>query len=129
MARVTELAPVVVSEARSDSVAAGIMDRLADEIAALTRVALERLSLTGEAAEVLLGGGLVHAADGPLVEAVAARVHAIAPDANVKSTSSPPIVGAALLGLDELGADATARDRVRRELGARFAQIRREAGS
>ena len=129
MARVTELAPIVVSEARSDSVAAGIMERLADEIAALTRVALERLSLAGEAAEVLLGGGLVHAADGPLVEAVAARVHTIAPAATVKSTSSPPIVGAALLGLDELGADAAARDRVRRELGARFARIRREAGS
>lgn len=129
MATVTELAPVVVAEARSDPVAAGIMERLADEIAALTRVALERLALTGEAVEVLLGGGLVHAADGPLVEAVASRVREVAPAAAVKSTSSPPIVGAALLGLDELGADATSRERLRRELGARVAAIGREAGS
>jgi N-acetylglucosamine kinase-like BadF-type ATPase len=129
MATVTELAPVVVAEARSDPVAAGIMERLADEIAALTRVALERLALTGEAVEVLLGGGLVHAADGPLVEAVASRVREVAPAAAVKSTSSPPIVGAALLGLDELGADATSRERLRLELGARVAAIGREAGS
>jgi N-acetylglucosamine kinase-like BadF-type ATPase len=128
MARATELAPVVVAEARSDAVAAGIMERLADEVAALTRVALERLGLTGEPVEVLLGGGLIHAADGPMVEAVAARVQGVAPAAIVKSTSSPPIVGAALLGLDELGADGTSRERLRRELGARFAGIGREAG-
>jgi N-acetylglucosamine kinase-like BadF-type ATPase len=127
MARATELAPVVVAEARSDAVAAGIMERLADEVAALTRVALERLGLTGEPVEVLLGGGLVDAADGPMVEAVAARLQGVAPAAIVKSTSSPPIVGAALLGLDELGADGTSRERLRRELGARFAGIGREA--
>jgi N-acetylglucosamine kinase-like BadF-type ATPase len=130
LSRVTELAPIVVAEAGFDAAAAGIMDRLADEIAALTRVALERLALTGEPVEVLLGGGLIDAADGPLVEAVARRLQEVAPAATVKSTSSPPIVGAALLGLDELGADATSRERLRRELGARFAGIgREEAGS
>jgi N-acetylglucosamine kinase-like BadF-type ATPase len=129
MARVTELAPVVVAEAKSDAVAAGIMERLADEIAALARVALERLSLSAEPVEVLLGGGLILAADGPLVDSVAERLHEVAPAASVKSTSSPPIVGAALLGLDELGADASSRERLRRELGARFAKIGREAGS
>jgi N-acetylglucosamine kinase-like BadF-type ATPase len=127
--RVTELAPVVLAEARSDAVAAGILHRLADEIAVLVRVSLERLSLTVDSVEVLLGGGLVHAADGSLVDAVAARVAEIAPAATVKSTSSPPVVGAALLGLDELGADDGARDRLRRELGDRFVQIGREDGS
>jgi N-acetylglucosamine kinase-like BadF-type ATPase len=128
MARVTELAPVVVAEARTDGAAAGIMAQLADEVAALVRVALRRLALTDEGAEVLLGGGLVAAADGALVEAVAARVFEIAPSARVKSTKSPPIVGAALLGLDELGADPSARDRLRRELGARSERIGQEAG-
>jgi N-acetylglucosamine kinase-like BadF-type ATPase len=128
-ARIIDLAPVVVAAAQSDGVAAGIMDRLADEIVALTRVALERLNLTREHVEVLLGGGLVDAADGPLVDAVAALVREVAPAAMVKSTSSPPIVGAALLGLDELGASEAARERLRRELGDRFVRIGKEAGS
>ena len=127
MARVTELAPVVVAEARSDAVAAGILAQLADEIAALVRVALQRLSLTDEGSEVLLGGGLVAAADGVLVKAVAERVAEISPSATVKSTESPPIVGAALLGLDELGSDPAARQRLRRELGARSERIGQEA--
>ncbi len=129
MRRLTEVAPVVVAEARTDAVAAGIMDSLAEEIATMARVAIERLSLAGEPVEVLLGGGLAQAADGPLVDAVATRIREAAPKANVASTSSPPIVGAALLGLDELGADATARERLRSELGARFEQIGKEADS
>ena len=129
MARMTELAPVVVAEARSDEVAAGIMERLADEIAALVRVALGRLELTDAAAEVLLGGGLIAAAGETLVDAVGERVGEIASSATVKSTASPPIVGAALLGLDELGAEPSARERLRRELGARSARIGQEASA
>ena len=129
MSRMNEIAPIVVDEARTDVVAAEIMERLADEIAALARVAIERLSLTQEPVEVLLGGGLAKAADGPLADAVAARVREVAHAVTVASTSSPPIVGAALLGLDELGADAAAHNRLRRELGDRFAQIGKEAGS
>ena len=129
MSRMNEIAPIVVDEAHTDAVAAEIMERLADEIAALARVAIERLSLTQEPVEVLLGGGLAKAADGPLADAVAARVREVAHAVTVASTSSPPIVGAALLGLDELGADAAAHNRLRRELGDRFAQIGKEAGS
>jgi N-acetylglucosamine kinase-like BadF-type ATPase len=129
MARVTELAPLVLAEAATDTAAAGILDRLADEITVLVRVSLKRLGLADDPVEVLLGGGLVQAADGALVGAVVHKVAAVAPAATVKSTSSPPVVGAALLGLDELGADAAARERLRRELGARFAQIGREDGS
>jgi N-acetylglucosamine kinase-like BadF-type ATPase len=129
MPRVAEVAPVVVAEARTDAVAAGIMDQLAEEIATMARVAIERLKMQDEAVEVLVGGGLARAANGPLIDAVAERVRDVAPAATVSSTSSPPIVGAALLGLDELGADATANERLRRELGERFARIGKEAGS
>jgi hypothetical protein len=38
-------------------------------------------------------------------------------------TDSPPIVGAALLGLDELEADAGAHARLREELGDAFARM------
>jgi N-acetylglucosamine kinase-like BadF-type ATPase len=123
MARITEVAPVVLAEARHDRVAAEILERLAREIVTLTRVALERLKLIDEEAEVLLGGGLIRAGDGPLVDAVSRGLREIAPSATLHATSSPPIVGAALLALDHFDADADAQARLRRELAAAFSRI------
>ena len=123
MARITEVAPVVLAEAQTDRVAEEILRRLADEIVALTRVALERLALADDHVEVLLGGGLIQAGDGPLVDAVEAGLREIAPSATVRAASSPPIVGAALLGLDHFGADAAAQERLRRELVDAFSRI------
>jgi hypothetical protein len=40
----------------------------------------------------------------------------VAPQATVTSPSSPPIVGAALLGLDAIGAPGDAQARIRTEL-------------
>jgi N-acetylglucosamine kinase-like BadF-type ATPase len=116
--RLLELPPVVFAEARHDPVAAGIVERLASEIVAMARVALERLDLTSEPTEVLLGGGLLQTGDGLLSSTVETELRAIAPEAIVKAPSSPPIVGAALLGLDAIGAPAEAQQRVRRELEA-----------
>jgi N-acetylglucosamine kinase-like BadF-type ATPase len=117
LSRVSELAPTVLAEARADAVAAGLVARLAEEIVALARASLERLQLNGEPVDVVLGGGVVQAGDGRLLDAIAAGLHAVAPAASVHATDSPPIVGAALLGLDELGAPPEAQERLRRELG------------
>jgi N-acetylglucosamine kinase-like BadF-type ATPase len=114
--RVIELPPVVFGEAERDEVAAGIVARLADEIAVMAKVALERLALTDEPAEVLLGGGLVQSGDGRLSSVVEAELRRVAPKATVTAPSSPPIVGAALLGLDAIGASADAQARIRNEL-------------
>jgi N-acetylglucosamine kinase-like BadF-type ATPase len=119
--RLQELPPIVFAEAADDEVAAGIVDRLAGEIVAMTRVALERLELGDEPAEVLLGGGLLQSGDGPLGAAVEAELLRIAPRANVTTPSSPPIVGAALLGLDAIGASTEAQQRTREELEAAVA--------
>ena len=113
--RVVELAPMILAEAERDAVAASIVARLADEVVALTRVALERLGLTGAAVEVVLGGGVMQSGDARLVEAVEQALKRVAPAATVGVTSSPPIVGAALLGLDELGAGEEAQARLRAE--------------
>jgi N-acetylglucosamine kinase-like BadF-type ATPase len=121
--RLVELAPVVIAAAPDDAVAGSILDRLADEVVALVRVALERLDLTSTPVEVLLGGGLTRAANGRLVEAVEERLDGIAPEATVHATSSPPIVGAALLGLDALDAGREAQTRLRRELDSLVARI------
>jgi N-acetylglucosamine kinase-like BadF-type ATPase len=115
--RVTELPPLVFAEAGRDAVAAEILDRVAAEVVTLARVAVERLGLGREPTEVLLGGGLLQSGDGRLTEAIAAGLREVSPALAVRPATSPPIVGAALLGLDELGAGPEAQRRLRRELG------------
>jgi N-acetylglucosamine kinase-like BadF-type ATPase len=119
--RLLELPPVVFAEAEHDPVAVEIVERLAAEIVAMARVALERLELADEPAEVLLGGGLLQSGDGLLSGAVEDELRRLAPNASVSAASSPPIVGAALLGLDAIGAPAEAQQRVRGELEAAVA--------
>jgi N-acetylglucosamine kinase-like BadF-type ATPase len=121
--RVIELAPVVFAEAGHDAEAGAIVDRLAEEVVTMIRVILERLELTGEQVPVALGGGLMQSGDARLIGAVKAGLARVAPAASVHVTSSPPIVGAALLGLDELGAGARAQERLRRELGQIFTNV------
>jgi N-acetylglucosamine kinase-like BadF-type ATPase len=121
--RVIELAPLVLAEAGSDLVAAGIVDRLVAEVVALARVALTRLELECEPVEVLLGGGVLQTADGRLVEEIAAGLRDVGPAITVRATRSPAIVGAALLGLDDLGADPEVQARLRRELGAAVERV------
>jgi N-acetylglucosamine kinase-like BadF-type ATPase len=118
--RVIELAPVVFAEAERDAEAAAIVDRLAEEVVTMIRVILERLELLEEPVPVALGGGLMQSGDERLIGAVKAGLARRAPAASVHVTSSPPIVGAALLGLDELDAGAGAQERLRRELGQVF---------
>jgi len=115
--RIIELAPVVLAESEHDPAAGEIVDRLATEIVALARVALKRLELE-EPVEVLVGGGLVQAGDGRLVDAVSSGLAAADLNLTVRATSSSPIVGAALLGLDELGASREAKSRAAGELAA-----------
>jgi N-acetylglucosamine kinase-like BadF-type ATPase len=113
--RVIELAPIVLAEAADDAVAAEIVQRLAAEVVALARVALKRLGLTNEPAEVLLGGGVLQDADGELLAAIDRGLREHAPNVTVRPTASAAIVGAALLGLDELEAGPEAQRRLRAE--------------
>ncbi len=113
--RVIELAPVVLAEAADDAVAAQIVQRLAAEVVALARVALKRLDLMDDHVEVLLGGGVLQDVDGDLLAAIDAGLREHAPAVTVRPTASGAIVGAALLGLDELEAGPAAQDRLRTE--------------
>jgi hypothetical protein len=89
----------------------------------LIRVALERLGMTGSPVEIALGGGLVQSGDQRLISAIEAGLGEVASAATAHVTSSPPVVGAALLGLDELEADPEAQARARDELGKAYARI------
>jgi N-acetylglucosamine kinase-like BadF-type ATPase len=121
--RVIELAPLVLAEAHDDPVAAEIVSHLANEVVALARVALTRLDLADEPAEVLLGGGVLQDVDGDLLAAIKAGLAEIGPQITVRPTASPAIIGAALIGLDELGADDGTQARLRRELGEAFQRL------
>lgn len=124
--RATELAPVVLAAAASDAVAAGIVERLAGEIVDLARVAVLRLGLAGAPVEVLVGGGLMRSADDALLARIQAGLDTVGPGLALRRTSAPPVVGAALLGLDELGAGPEAQARVRSELGAAVERLETE---
>jgi N-acetylglucosamine kinase-like BadF-type ATPase len=118
IARVAELARVVLAASAEDAVAAEIVSRLADEVIACARATLQRLQLTGADPDVVLGGALLRALAPTVVERIADGIRDLAPDARVVVSPSAPIAGAALLGLDALGADVSARDRARGELDA-----------
>jgi hypothetical protein len=89
----------------------------------MARVALERLDLLSEPVEVLLGGGLLRPGNGTLEAAIEAGLREVGDSITVRNTESPPIVGAALMGLDELGAEPEAQARLRRELAAAVAKL------
>jgi N-acetylglucosamine kinase-like BadF-type ATPase len=114
--RLSELARLVFGEAERDELAAGLIGRLAAEVADFVRATVDRLELDDLVPEVLLGGGLMQASDGRLVRATTDRLTAIGLEVVVRAVSSPPIVGAALLALDEVAADPIAHERVRRGL-------------
>ncbi len=113
---VMELAPVVLAEAGRDDVATALVDQLAYEVVAFVRVAAMRLGLLDAPVEVLLGGGILRAGHAHLLAAIDEGIAAVGPGLAARIVPEPPIVGAALLGLDELGAGVEAHERVRREL-------------
>jgi hypothetical protein len=89
----------------------------------MARVAIERLGIEREPVEVLLGGGVLQNGDGPLIDCIAASLQPLGPSITVRRTDSPPIVGAALLALDDLGGGPDAQERLREELGAAVARL------
>jgi N-acetylglucosamine kinase-like BadF-type ATPase len=121
--RLGELAPIVLAASEEDAVAAGIVRRLADEVVAFARAASRRLELTGTDPDVVLGGRVLRSVSPSVVEAIARGVAEVAPAARVRVTTSEPIVGAALLGLDAIGADPGAKARARAELDAAVPEL------
>jgi hypothetical protein len=111
--RAMELAPTLFAEAARDEVAAAIVARLAGEIVALARVAITRLGLERDGVEVLLGGGLLRNGNAGLIKAVESGLSELGSAIAVRPAPAPPILGAALLALDELWATREAYDRVR----------------
>jgi N-acetylglucosamine kinase-like BadF-type ATPase len=99
-----------------DPVAAGIVDRLADEVVAMAVAAIRRLRLTRSDVEVVLGGGLFRSGNRRLLQRTTDGVLHVAPKAEVRPLRATPVAGAALLGLDLLRTDGAPRADVRGQL-------------
>jgi N-acetylglucosamine kinase-like BadF-type ATPase len=108
LARIAELCPVVFRAAREgDVVARGILIRLADELVAMAGALIRRLRMTELDPEVVLGGGVFAADDPAFYARIEAGVRAVAPRATIVRLAGPPVLGAALLGLDRRSPDGS----------------------
>ncbi|MER7733818.1 BadF/BadG/BcrA/BcrD ATPase family protein [Streptomyces erythrochromogenes] len=113
-----ELTPVLFEVAAAgDPVALSLVHRQADEVVAMAVVALDRLGLLDAQVPVVLGGGVLAARHPALDERIAARLAERAPRARITVVTAPPVLGAALLGLDALGAPARAHGKLRAHFG------------
>lgn len=112
-----QLAPLVFQAAQAgDQIAVSLVERQADEIVAFATAAMRRLRVGR--CPVVLGGGVVGAKNPLLLAAIGRRLAEQAPGAEMIVVTQPPIIGAALLAFDALGADADILNRVRQELVA-----------
>ena len=103
--RLFELARVLLDAAADgDTEARRAADVLADEVASFVRAAVARLDLAHEPVEVVLGGGIFDTRDTAFHDRVAAGIRDVAPRAVFVRLDAPPVLGAALIGLDVIGA-------------------------
>ena len=117
--QLTELAPVVFDAATAgDAVARSIVDRLADELGAMGTALIRRLRMGRTDPDVVLAGGVFRATDAAFYTRLEATIHAVAPLARFVRLGAPPVLGAALLGLDGLELSTAARERAESRLRA-----------
>ena len=118
--RVGELAPTVFATAMAgDPVARAIVDRLADELSTMAVALARRAHLVRREPEVVLAGSVFRTHDGAFHDRLRARIRSAVPGARVVPLAAPPVVGAALIGLDRL-ADGTAPPAVEARVRAAF---------
>ncbi|MFI8767428.1 N-acetylglucosamine kinase [Streptomyces sp. NPDC053792] len=114
MARRHELTPVLFAVAAAgDPVALSLVHRLAEEVVAMSAVALRRLGLHREEAPVMLGGSVLAARHPQLEERIRELLAARMPKAVIGFVTAPPVLGAGLLALDEVAAGPAAAARLR----------------
>ena len=123
--RLGELSPIVFrAAATGDTVARSIVDRQADELIAMAGAIIRRLHLTRLDPDVALAGGIFAADDEAFERRIRDGIRRVAAAATVRRSSSPPVLGAALLGLDrlllpgDLAGHAAAVERASSTLGA-----------
>jgi N-acetylglucosamine kinase-like BadF-type ATPase len=117
MDRLRELTPIVFDAAKEgDRMARRIVEQQADEVVAMAGTAIRRLRMTRLDVDVVLGGGVFRADDPAFFDRMREGIHRVAPAARVTVLAAPPVVGAALMGLDSGRRARAAQARVRSAL-------------
>ena len=116
----TELSPVVFDTATAgDAVARSIVDRLADELGAMGTALIRRLHMARTDPDVVLAGGVFRTTDAAFYARLDGAIGAVAPRARLVRLDAPPVLGAALLGLDAIRfTTAASRERAESRLRA-----------
>jgi N-acetylglucosamine kinase-like BadF-type ATPase len=105
LAEIRHLAPLVFeAAANGDVVAQDILDGMADELVTMATAIIRRLHLVRRDVPVTLAGGVFRATDPRFEGRIADGIHAVAGEARIRKLGAPPVIGAALLGLDALAA-------------------------
>jgi N-acetylglucosamine kinase-like BadF-type ATPase len=116
-ARLHTFAPLVLAASDAgDAIANGILDQQAEEIVTMAVTALKRLELAGQPIPVVLGGGIIASGNSRLLHGIENGLAARAPMACIKIVRSRPILGAALLTLEAVGASQASLDVARAAL-------------
>jgi len=112
--RLFELARVCLDAAGAgDTEAEGAVGYLADEVVAMAGATIDRLAVAAEEVEVVLGGGLFDSGNPVFTERIQSGIRAVAPRSRFRRLGAAPVLGAALLGLDAVGAPNEAEARLR----------------
>ncbi|AKU14724.1 N-acetylglucosamine kinase [Luteipulveratus mongoliensis] len=109
------LTPVLFKVADGgDQVAIDLVRRQGQEIVALAAAAIRRLDAVDEPLDVVLGGGVLTSRNPLLLKEIRLRLAEQAPHAVPRVVATPPVLGAARLGLRRVGAPDDAHARLRR---------------
>lgn len=112
--RLVELGrPVSQTAAEGDAVATHLLYEVADELVAMVDATVVRLGLADLEVPVVLGGGIFDGPGGLFAARVRDGILRAAPRADLRRLDAPPVVGAALLGLDAVGRSPEAEQAVR----------------
>lgn len=102
--RIEELTPITFDAATAgDRVARAIVDRLAAELATMAVAIARRLRLVQRPLDVVLTGGVFRATDAAFHARLESLIVDALPGADVRRLRERPVLGAALIGLDQLG--------------------------
>jgi N-acetylglucosamine kinase-like BadF-type ATPase len=99
--------------AGGDPVARALVERQAAEICVMAAAAMRQLGMNPAGVPVVLGGGVLESRDPLLLAEIDRQLAEAAPGATARVLDVPPIAGAALLGLDYVGAPTAPKLRLR----------------